>query len=63
MAYVSLDGYIVVRTTEQAVLLRDRSGRDTWIPRSQCEDGDALDIDDTDICVASWFASREGLAC
>lgn len=58
--YVDLDGYRVARTTAKAVLLA-KGDFEVWVPRSVCEDGDELDMGDTDICVAEWFAEREGL--
>lgn len=64
--HVSLEGYVVRRTTEKAVGLA-KSGSTilhddlTWVPRSVCEDGDALAEGDTDITVAEWFADKEGL--
>jgi hypothetical protein len=39
----------------------DKSKLGVWVPRSVCENGDELDIGDTDICVQRWFAEREDL--
>lgn len=51
----------VVRATSYAVLFRDESGREWWIPRSVCLDGDSLDEGDTDLVVATWFCEKEGI--
>lgn len=50
----------ITRTTDSAVLV-DLDDRELWIPRSVCLEGDALDVGDTDIIVAAWFAEKEGL--
>lgn len=58
--FVTLDGYTVVRATEDAVCI-SKADVDTWIPRSACTDGDQLDKGDTDLIVAEWLAIRENL--
>lgn len=50
----------ITRTTDSAVLV-DLDDRELWVPRSVCLEGDALDVGDTDIIVAAWFAEKEGL--
>jgi hypothetical protein len=67
-AYVTLDGYVVRRTSEKAVgIAKDMPGLSaaaaplTWLPRSACTDGDALDVGDTDIVCAEWIAEERGL--
>jgi len=64
MAYIALDAVdCIVKATAKAVLVRfSTAGRaDVWIPRSVCEDGDALEEGDTDVVVQEWFAEREGM--
>lgn len=56
-----LVGGEAVRTTDMAVLIRDDSGEEHWVPRSVCRDGDSLEVGDTDIEVQRWFAEKEGL--
>lgn len=51
----------VIKATPAAVLFRDETGRECWLPRSVCLDGDAVDEGDTDLVVAEWFAAKEGL--
>jgi hypothetical protein len=58
--YVTLDGYEVVRATENAVCIA-KANVETWIPRSAIADGDTLDKGDTDLSVAEWIAIRENL--
>ena len=59
---VTLDNVRVARVTPRAILLEiDKSKPGVWVPRSVCENGDELDIGDTDICVQRWFAEREDL--
>lgn len=50
----------IIRATDAAVLV-DFEGREVWIPRSVCLEGDALDVGDTDMIVADWFLEKEGL--
>lgn len=59
---VTLDDVRVIRVTDRAVLLTQGDDREVWVPRSVCEDGDSLDVGDTDICVSRWFAEREELS-
>lgn len=66
--YVTLDGYVVRRTTPGAVgLAKAQVGlvnggeRIVWVPRSLCEDGFGLEEGDTDIVVQEWKAEQEGL--
>lgn len=58
--YLTLSGYTVIRTTDDAVLV-EKQGTETWLPRSAMQDGDAIDRGDTDIAVAKWKAEREDL--
>jgi hypothetical protein len=37
------------------------SSRVTWLPRALCEDGDSLEVGDTDLRCAAWLAAQEGL--
>ena len=57
---VTLEDARVVRATEKAVLVAF-DGEQRWIPRSVCLDGDALNVNDTDICVEKWFAETQEL--
>lgn len=50
----------VTRATEKAVMFTS-GGRDTWIPRSQIENGAAVVVGDTMLMVLKWFAEKEGL--
>lgn len=60
--WCTLDGYSVDADTRRAVLVvHTRTGVKTWIPRSLCDDGEALSLHDTDIVVKTWFADKEGL--
>lgn len=60
MSWATLDGYVVIRGTDKAVLVR-KGTSDTWIPRSLILEGDMLGIGDIDIVVAEWFSEGEGL--
>ncbi len=63
--YVTLDGYVVRRVTEKSIAVAKvafgASGDLTWLPRSMCEDGENLDIGDTDISVVENIAEERGL--
>lgn len=70
--YTTFDGE-VVRVTDKAVLFRfavmpmlpglePNKPAEKWIPRSCCEDGDAIDEGDTDICIADWFCEKENIS-
>lgn len=65
--HVVLDGYVVRRTTDAAVGIAKATvplGRReelTWIPRSCCLDGEALEVGSDDLMIASWKAEQEGL--
>ena len=65
MAYVTIDGYIVRRTTEKALgIVKEGAGPQAdpiWVPRACCESGDDLDVDDTDIIVFQNIAESKGL--
>ncbi len=60
MPYVTLDGYIVKRETDGAVLVV-KAGHEAWIPRSVIENGDLIESGDVDIVVEGWFAKRTHL--
>lgn len=64
-AYVTLDGYIVRRKTDQALGIRkakeDPMGEVIWVPRSTCRDGDILDVGDTDIECMEFMAEQKDL--
>lgn len=62
--YVALDGYEVVRVSEKGICVRKAAvgaGQGTWLARVLIEGGDELDKGDTDIRVADWLATKEGL--
>ncbi len=65
MEYLTLDGYEVEALTRLAIGLRRKGvppGRNLlWVPRSVVEDGDEILKGETDICVAAWFAKKEGI--
>ena len=65
MAYVTLEGYIVRRTTERAIaLVKEGSGFMAdliWLPRGWCRDGDTLEEGDTDLIVFQDRADEKGL--
>lgn len=50
----------VARVSEKAVMFTT-GGRDTWIPRSQIENGGAVAVGDTMLMVLKWFADKERL--
>jgi hypothetical protein len=64
--YVTLDGYTVRLLTAKAIGVSHSTDTPfadyTWIPRSQVEDGDVIEVGETDICVKAWFAEKEGLS-
>src|ERR1700679_2820578 len=63
-AYVTLDGYVVRKTTELAVGVRKADNAFaalTWLPRSACTDGDTLDLGDEDIDCRESLAEEKGL--
>lgn len=62
--FVSIDGYVIKRITERAIGIRKENDQDAdliWVPKSQVEDADVLDVGDIDICVADWIVEREEL--
>jgi hypothetical protein len=63
---VTLEGYIVRRTTEKAIgIVKEDAGIQggdlIWIPRSCCADGESIETGDTDLECALWKAEAEGL--
>lgn len=58
-ALTTLHGEIEA-VTDLAVLWRPDDCEPAWIPRSQILDGDSVDVGDTEIECASWFARKEG---
>jgi ribosomal protein S1 len=56
--YTILSGTIT-KVTEKAVLV-ELDGDEKWIPRSQIEDGDTIDVGSQDFAVTTWFAKKEG---
>ena len=62
---VTLEGYIVRRTTGKAVaLVKEGAGFMAdllWVPRALCRDGDRLEEGDTDLEVAEFKADELGL--
>lgn len=60
MPFVSIDGYIVKRETDRAVLVV-KAGHEVWIPRSVIDQGEVADVGDTDLSVEQWFAKRTSL--
>jgi hypothetical protein len=62
MAYITLsDVDQIIHATDRAVLVRFMKGREVWIPRSQIEGGNRVEVGDEDIAITEWFADREGL--
>lgn len=65
MAYVTLEGYIVRRTTDKAVaLVKEGAGPRAdliWVPRGWCRDGSELEEGDTDIMMFDDRADDKGL--
>jgi hypothetical protein len=63
--FVTLEGYIVRRTTEKAVaLVREGAGYQAdliWVPRSMCREGERIDVHETDLEVAKFVADDRGL--
>lgn len=62
--FVTLNGYVVARTTDKAIAIVKASqlASDwTWLPRSMCDDGHVLDVGDTDISVRENMAEEKGL--
>jgi hypothetical protein len=54
----------VIAVTDMAIQIawtEQSDDKTHWIPRSLCEDGDRLDVGDTDVSVAKWFAIKEDL--
>lgn len=54
--YETLSGEII-RVTDKAILFEnDANGQQTWIPRSVCLDGDALNVGDSDVIIKTrWL--------
>lgn len=50
----------VIRTTDSAVLI-DINGREKWVPRRVCLDGNAIEEGDSDLIIADWWLKQEGL--
>jgi hypothetical protein len=60
--YVTLDGYVVIAVTPDAVgIAKSESGDPTWIPRSLCDAGDDLEKGDSDLSVVRWKADQTEL--
>ena len=60
--------YVTVLVTEikaatDAALLCEIDGSEIWLPKSQIEDGDEIEVgeEDIEINVAGWLAEQEGL--
>lgn len=52
----------VLKATDGAVLfVVDGTGREFWVPRRVCLDGDSLEEGDTDICIADWWLKQQGV--
>lgn len=66
MAWATLDGYVVRRTTAKAVgIAKVRDGLQgdlTWVPRGWCMDGDELAEGDTDVTMFEDRAEEKGLS-
>lgn len=58
--YSPIEGTIIAET-DKAVLLEQKNGDETWIPRSVIDGGDATEEQDRDPNVADWFIDKEGL--
>lgn len=55
----------VVHTTARALLIKNSDGNKHWIPRSVVVTGgdigsEAIEGAKGDICIAQWFAEKEG---
>ena len=55
----TLEG-LIEKTTDGAVLFLPSTGKEFWIPRKVCLDGDSLDEGDEDVVVADWWLKQEG---
>lgn len=54
---------VVTRLTDKAVLYKLREqDRVVWIPRSQIQEGENVQLDDEDLQVSSWFIEKEALS-
>lgn len=52
---------IVLRTTDSAILIGDENGEEHWIPRSLCDNGDEIAVDDEEVSMEFWKADELGL--
>ena len=62
--FVTLTDYVVVQTRTKAVALRKRkdlAAEWIWLPRAMCQDGESLEVGDTDLCVRESMAEEKGL--
>lgn len=63
--YVTITGYVIKVVTEKAIgINKARPPFDadlTWLPRSMVQDGDTLDVGDTDIIVREGIAADKDL--
>lgn len=55
---------IIMKATDKAVLLQQTgegviSPDEIWIPRSQCYEGDELDMGDNEVFINDWWVSLE----
>lgn len=52
----------VIRLTEKAVLFQSEfTEEEIWIPLSLCEEPDTIEVGDTELEIALWFAEKKGL--
>lgn len=58
--YQAVGGEVIAKTP-LAVLIRLEDGQSVWVPRSQIEGGDELDVGDEDLSIATWWLREQGL--
>ena len=59
--YVSINECDVTWVTDMAVML-EIDGVEYWIPRSQIEDGDSVEVSDNqDLELTDWICDQKGL--
>jgi hypothetical protein len=49
----------VIKTTDKAVLFRlDDTGKEKWIPRSQIDDGEDVEVGAMELYIAKWLVEK-----
>jgi hypothetical protein len=64
MSWATLNGYLIVGKTDKAVAIRKVGNHNAdwiWLPRGWCQDGDSLDVGDTDLVVYENRADEKDL--